>query len=214
MTRRTHPRKSPSQARARATVDAIVEATAQILRERGYRGATLRRIGDRAGVSTGSIYQYFPSKDALLAAVMERHVAQMGKILASAALEPTTPPPSEHIRAMLHAVVIAHQQDPELHRVLVHEHARVAPLDLHQAVLEAVRDQVTSLLAKAPSTATRDPGLVATVIVSAVDAAVHALILDGIHDTDTVVDELCALVLPYIGWPVTPSRNASTEARS
>src|SRR3569623_874590 len=66
------PRKSPRQARARVTIDAFVEASTQLLLERGYDRFTTARAAERAGVSVGSLYQYFPNKAALAAAVIDR----------------------------------------------------------------------------------------------------------------------------------------------
>ena len=69
----TKPRKAASQERSRATVDALVEATARILVREGFDKASTNRIAEVAGVSVGSLYQYFPGKEALVAAVIERH---------------------------------------------------------------------------------------------------------------------------------------------
>src|ERR1700744_2897510 len=69
----TKPRKFASQQRSRATVDALVAATARILVREGFDKASTNRIAEVAGVSVGSLYQYFPSKEALVAAVIERH---------------------------------------------------------------------------------------------------------------------------------------------
>lgn len=65
------PRKRPTQPRAQATFDALVEACAQLLAEVGYDAVTTNAIADRAGVSIGSLYEYFPSKDAVVAQVAE-----------------------------------------------------------------------------------------------------------------------------------------------
>jgi len=69
----TKPRKHASQHRSRATVDALIEATARILVKQGFDSASTNRIAEQAGVSVGSLYQYFPGKEALVAAVIERH---------------------------------------------------------------------------------------------------------------------------------------------
>jgi AcrR family transcriptional regulator len=71
------PRKSPSQSRSKDTVDAIVAAATRILRERGYAQTNVNRVAERAGVSVGSLYQYFPSKEALVAEVARRHSTRM-----------------------------------------------------------------------------------------------------------------------------------------
>jgi AcrR family transcriptional regulator len=70
----THPRKHPTQARARATVDALVEAAARILAADGPDALTTNRIAEVAGVGIGSLYQYFPSKEAIVAALVERQL--------------------------------------------------------------------------------------------------------------------------------------------
>ena len=69
-----NPRKKPQQRRSRATIDTIFEATIQVLLANGFDKTTTIQIADRAGVSPGSLYQYFPNKRALLAAIVGRHV--------------------------------------------------------------------------------------------------------------------------------------------
>src|SRR5215510_14620277 len=73
------PRKSPRQGRAIATVDAIFEATIQVLLSDGLIGLNTTRVAHRAGVSVGTLYQYFPNKQALLFAVLERHLALLAE---------------------------------------------------------------------------------------------------------------------------------------
>src|SRR3954464_6272927 len=74
---RTTPRKHPRQARSRATVDTVLEATARVLVKRGFDGLTTNIVADAAGVSIASLYQYFPNKEALVAALIEKHVDEM-----------------------------------------------------------------------------------------------------------------------------------------
>jgi AcrR family transcriptional regulator len=66
-TSRTVPRRIPKQRRSRATVDAIVEAAAHLLAARGWEASTTNHIAERAGVSIGSLYKYFPNKSSILA---------------------------------------------------------------------------------------------------------------------------------------------------
>ena len=77
----TNPRRRPRQARAQATVEAIVKATARVLVEEGYDRASTNRIAQAAGVSIGSLYQYFPSKEALVAALVDNHLERMREVL-------------------------------------------------------------------------------------------------------------------------------------
>src|ERR1700733_7205513 len=69
----TIPRKSASQQRSRMTVNSILEAAARILIREGFDKASTNRIAEVAGVSVGSVYQYFPSKEAIVAALIDRH---------------------------------------------------------------------------------------------------------------------------------------------
>src|SRR3954469_21497877 len=71
------PRKKPRQQRATVTVDTIFEATIQVLLAHGFDKASTIRIAERAGVSVGTLYQYFPNKRALLAALVHRHVSDV-----------------------------------------------------------------------------------------------------------------------------------------
>ena len=77
----TTPRKSASQERSRITIDTILEATARVLMKDGYDRASTNRIAAAAGVSIGSLYQYFPSKEALVAAVSERHSREVLQLM-------------------------------------------------------------------------------------------------------------------------------------
>ncbi len=71
------PRKTPVQTRSAVTVHAIAEATIQVLLERGPDRLTTTRVAARAGVSVGTLYQYFPNKQALLFAVLEDHLGRV-----------------------------------------------------------------------------------------------------------------------------------------
>ena len=71
------PRKQPAQGRSRFTVRQIVESAARVFEERGYAGANTNRIAERAGVSIGSLYQYFPNKESILAVLLEQHTQEM-----------------------------------------------------------------------------------------------------------------------------------------
>src|SRR5438552_3934720 len=88
----TKPRKRPRQARSQATVDAILEATTRILLKQGFDSLTTNAAAAAAGVSIGSLYQYFPNKEALVAALIERHVETMNaSIFAELAAVATLP---------------------------------------------------------------------------------------------------------------------------
>src|SRR5262245_45140993 len=116
---RTVPRKKPKQNRSQATVEAILTATARILVRDGFDRASTNRIAMEAGVSIGSLYQYFPSKEALVAALAERHCDEMKEIIMGAMQRIWSLPVAEAVREMVTVMVRTHAVDPKLHRILI-----------------------------------------------------------------------------------------------
>lgn len=125
----TNPRKQATQSRSRATVDALLEATARILVREGFDQASTNRIAEQAGVSIGSLYQYFPGKDALVAAVIDRHREQLGKVVRTALAKATGQPLEQAVRTLIVAAIDAHAIDPKLHRVLAEQIPRTGRLE-------------------------------------------------------------------------------------
>src|SRR3954467_13893386 len=95
------PRKRASQERSRATVAALVEATARILVNEGFDRASTNRIAEVAGVSVGSLYQYFPCKEALVLAVIERHNLDIMQVVGEALAEMESLPLEEAVRKLV-----------------------------------------------------------------------------------------------------------------
>ena len=95
------PRKQPRQARSLATVEAILEAAARVLAERGYAATNTNLVAERAGVSVGSLYQYFPNKDSLITALHERHAAQMYAAIAAVLAAERPQGLQGHVQAMV-----------------------------------------------------------------------------------------------------------------
>ena len=196
----TQPRKQPRQARSRATVDTLLEATAQVLTTHGYRRATTGRIAERAGVSIGSLYQYFPNRDALVAALVERHcdriIARMQAALDGA----------DDLEAGVLALIRAGQDtqriDPALHKVLVEQIPRVGRfeevMDTHRrlaALIEVFLQRYSARLAP-----DRTPALAATLVESTLEAAIHRAVHDhpALLDDPRFTSELFALVIGYL----------------
>jgi AcrR family transcriptional regulator len=123
-------RRKPIQDRSSATVDALLEATAQILLSHGYDRASTNEIARRAGVSIGSLYQYFDNKEALVAELARRHFGHIEAVV----VEHMTPLPGGEVdlRAMvtrlLGALVAVHRLNPRLSQVLEAEVPRVGEL--------------------------------------------------------------------------------------
>jgi len=125
-TRITQPsgamRKRPQQARSRATIDAILDAAAHILGERGWAGLTTNAVAEAAGASIGSLYQYFPDKLALIDAVRRRHFNEVLEVLHAAANLET--PRADRIAALVDGMIAMHSRHPAAHRVLLEESPR------------------------------------------------------------------------------------------
>jgi AcrR family transcriptional regulator len=200
----TRPRKAASQARSRATVDALVEATARILVREGFERASTNRIAEAAGVSVGSLYQYFPSKEALVAAVIARHNHDLMQVARGALAEVVGAPIEVGVRRLVAAAIEAHRVDPELHRVLAEQIPRVGALEdvevfnrqnygLFRRYLEAHTDEIRPL----------DLDLAAFTCVTAIEALTHTAVLrrpeiltdDGAR---SLVEEAARLVLGYL----------------
>src|SRR5882757_2789536 len=96
-----NPRKHASQNRSRATVDALIEATARILVREGFDKASTNRVAEQAGVSVGSLYQYFPGKEALVAAVIDRHNQELMQVVRGALAEVATLPMEQGVRKLV-----------------------------------------------------------------------------------------------------------------
>jgi len=137
---RTRPRKQPLQARARHTVDAIIEASARILEEQGHGGFTTNAAAELAGVSIGTLYQYFPDKDALLGALITRETTCLAEEAEAACMMTAGP---EALDAVIRAAVAHQFRRPRLARLLDFEEARL-PLDTGT---QLVRAKFTTILA-------------------------------------------------------------------
>jgi AcrR family transcriptional regulator len=115
------PRKTPKQSRALVTVDAILEAAARILVEVGYDKLNTNEVARRAGVSVGSLYQYFPNKQSLLAELHFRHATQTSAPIFEALRNSQGKPLRQVIKRIIQANVASHSEDPVLHKVISEE---------------------------------------------------------------------------------------------
>lgn len=138
--------RQPVQKRSSETVATILEAAAQVFRLHGAKGATTNRIAERAGVSIGSLYQYFPNKEALLSVLMEQHISASIVALAEVFQATESAGPKARIHAAVSCVLTIHMEDPELHRILFEEAPRPAhinqKLEQGMAMMRARLEQV------------------------------------------------------------------------
>ncbi|AKU97788.1 Transcriptional regulator, TetR family [Labilithrix luteola] len=116
--RRRDARREPKQRRARETVEAVLDAVVRILKRGGIEKVTTNRIAEVAGVSVGSVYQYFPDKRAIFGALHDRHVGEISQIVESTLVTHANSSFEDLVRALVEALVSAHGTDPELHELL------------------------------------------------------------------------------------------------
>jgi len=114
-------RRRPKQRRARQTVDAILDAVVRVLKREGVSAITTNRIAEIAGVSIGSVYQYFPDKQAIFVALHQRHIDQIDRMVASKLVEHAASSLDDLMRAMIDGMIDAHSADPELYQLLATE---------------------------------------------------------------------------------------------
>jgi AcrR family transcriptional regulator len=114
-------RRRPKQLRAQQTVDAILDAVSRLLRRDGISAVTTNRIAEVAGVSVGSVYQYFPDKRAIFVALHGRHVDEITRLVEATLVSHAGSPLPQLVRALVDAMVAAHAADPELYDLLLTE---------------------------------------------------------------------------------------------
>lgn len=200
----TNPRKNASQARSRATVDALVEATARILVRDGFEKASTNRIAEIAGVSVGSLYQYFPSKEALVAAVIERHNEEIMGIVRAALTEVADLPIETAVRKLVTVAIEAHRINPKLHRVLAEQIPRTGQLKDVEAFNREVQALVRTYLESRRKEMRKVDLDVATFIcVSTIESVAHNMVLNGAEmlsekAVKVLVDETTRMVVGYL----------------
>ena len=200
------PRRRPQQARSKAVVARILDAGARVLAEMGYTAGTTNRIAAEAGVSIGSLYQYFGDKDAIVSALVRHHIDDGVREIETrlASTDIAAMPLVERTRLFVEATVAIHRHEPALHRVLFEEAPRTP--EVLAALRSFERDTVAAvevLLAHDPEVHVDDVSLAAYMTVTAIESITHKYVSahpEGI-DAGALVDELTVLVVGYLSSP-------------
>jgi len=196
------PRKQAKQERSRTTIDVLLEATARVVSQAGLDRATTNRIAEVAGVSVGSLYQYFPGKESLLAALIEREARRDLVAMRAVMADCAGMPLAQAVGRSLGALVERHARDPALYRWML---TYVPALGQHpkvRAVAAEGRAMLRDVLADrrgelAPGV---EPAMAAMILGSAVEAAVHAAVFErpeALGD-GTLARELDRLCVRYL----------------
>lgn len=160
---RLNPRKQPAQPRSSRTVSIILEAAAHILEQHGFEGYTTNSIAERAGASIGSLYQYFPGKDAITIALIEQESALLlDAVVKAARMEDW----ADALRSMIRAATEHQLTRPKLARLLDFEEARL-PFPAHAVrVASTIHAAIVEVLKKRPERSSEDIAVLASDILA------------------------------------------------
>jgi AcrR family transcriptional regulator len=195
----------------------LLDATARVLTKEGYDRASTNRIAAAAGVSVGSLYQYFPNKEALVATLVARHNREMLQLLRDAVEKVASLDLATAMRELVQATVDAHLVDPALHRIFAEQVPRMGQL----ARIEALQRE-TFLLVRdylqehREEISIRDLDMATSICVTTVEALIHEFVIDRPaareSERDRFIGEVTRLVVGYLQpeRPATDSGKAVT----
>lgn len=197
--RRLAPRRKPRQVRAELTRERILTAAAHVFSEFGYSAGTTNRIAEHARISIGSLYQYFPNKDAILAELLVRHIDR-GAWTGAQELDLAPGTLTEAVRSLVRDAIDHHRDDPQLLRIMIEEapisSELVEAIDRHgQARVSQVRD----VLARHPDVRVRDLDVAAELVVGTVELNTHKLMATPRPiPVDRLETQLVAMITRYL----------------
>ena len=170
------PRKTPVQARSAVTVEAISEATIQVLLSHGADRLTTTRIAERAGVSVGTLYQYYPNKRSVLFAVLEHHLNSVAARVEAACESARHKPLAEMIKALVEASMDAKMERSDISVALSLVSPDVGGPALVKRVFQRSRKRVEAILQTAPDTKLPPDKFAINMMFAAMEGAIHSLL--------------------------------------
>jgi len=213
------PRKSPVQARSAATIETLHIAAIQVLTQKGLRRCTTTRIAERAGMSVGSLYQYYPNRDALLAAILEKHLDGVAGAVEHACREHRGKPVSRMASALVTAFLAAKLHDSgkskALYAIAEERGGAVLVARLRTRIVAAA----TAMLASAPDARFDDPAMIATIALAALAGPVQTLLEENAPPEfgACLEKELISLMTAYLqthrSRPERPGESAAITGR-
>jgi len=173
------PRKTPIQARSAVTVEAISEATIQVLLSHGAERLTTTRVAERAGVSVGTLYQYYPNKQSLLFAVLEHHMNNVAAKVEAACESACHKPLAEMIKEMVEAFVDAKMERADISVALYRVSGDVGGPALIKRISQRSRKAVGAMFQTAPDVRFPPDKFVVDIMLSAMAGAMRSLLEAG-----------------------------------
>ncbi len=180
------PRKTPIQARSAVTVESISEATVQVLLSHGAEKLTTTRVAARAGVSVGTLYQYYPNKKSLLFAVLENHFDHVATMVEAACESARHKPLAEMIREMVEGFVDAKMERADISVALYRVAGDVGGPALVKQVNQRSRKAVEAMLETAPDIKSPPDKFAIEIMLSAMAGTMRSLLEAGPSPVATV----------------------------
>lgn len=182
-------------------VESIVHATTRVLLKEGYEACTTNRVAEAAGVSIGSLYQYFPNREALVVAVMERYQGELREAMVARLAELAGADLETAVRGMVAAMLELPRLNPRLHRVILEQVPRLGALKrLHELHGEYAPLVEAWLEAHRAELGVSAPSVAAWILVSAVEGVVARVVLERPSwiELGILREQLTRLVLNYL----------------
>ncbi|WP_347016267.1 TetR family transcriptional regulator [Acinetobacter seifertii] len=194
------PRKSPVQARSTATIEVLHEATIQVLLKEGIVKCNTTRIAERAGVSVGSIYQYYPNRDSLLAAVLQRHLDSVAEKIEELCLKYEKTSIKTLISALVDEIILAKLSNPEESKALYAISGERGGVDLSKRMNDRMLAAVSNLLESASDIEFDDSQIVAEFVLGAIMGLIRRVLENQVTDKVEQVLEshLKLMVVAYL----------------
>ena len=170
------PRKTPIQARSAVTVEAISEATIRVLLSHGAERLTTTRVAERAGVSVGTLYQYYPNKQSLLFAVLEHHMNNIAARVEAACNGACHKPLAEMIKEMVEAFVDAKMERADISVALYRVSAEVGGPELIKRIGQRPRKAVEAMLQTATDIKSPPDKFAINTMLAAMAGAIRSLL--------------------------------------
>jgi AcrR family transcriptional regulator len=170
------PRKSPVQARSATTVETLHIAAIQVLVREGLSRCTTSRIAERAGMSVGSLYQYYPNRDALLSAVLEKHLDGIAGAVESACCEHRGEGALQMAAALVGAFLAAKLREPDKSKALYAIAEERGGAALVARLRTRIVTAIAAMLASAPDARFDDPPTAAMIMLGAMVGPVQTLL--------------------------------------
>ncbi|WP_336819588.1 TetR/AcrR family transcriptional regulator [Cedecea sp. MMO-103] len=191
-------RKLPKQKRSQATVSAIVEAATQVLGEKGWRYFTTNEVAEFAGVSIGSLYQYFPNKLVLVEAIRKKHFSDVINVLQAAS--ENTEDVNQSFNLLIEGMLSVHGAHPALHRALVEEAPRSdEAISAHAEFEKKYNEYYLALVSRYGARRNaQDIQTAAWTLSAAIEGVVHQAALRGLTGSPALKRELVQLLFGYL----------------